>query len=393
LGPSSDTYRLRLEGRAELLEAGRRRYQALLEALRARRWEEQLRERLVTLREVAASQAQVDAALTMALRRAGTEGWPAHTPTVRLLHEVQALRDLLLRTAVERLGAAGHLPDAGDGAGLMRALEDHVRSTPREVAPGQRYAVATEALPEDLLPLRDAVAFGERLRSLFAQPFDPARPLPFKPEELEALRQRWPEGTAALSTCWARLDRVDPSGGVVGEVRKLAKREPHHAPRSGPEQLARAGYWFETAGWRLEGLVRERLALLPPRSEERLEVAFWLCERGGARPEARLRASATVGETRAGLLELAHELWEALHAVLPEAERWPEHRWERMLEAARRAGPVVSSAEASGIRNALRTFILARSLGTPWVRGWSEAGSLEEFVRQARDVARAYDGG
>ncbi len=389
MGPSSDTYRLRLEGRAELLEAARGRYQALLEALRARRWEEGLRGRLATLREVGASQGQVEAALTMALRRAGTEGWPAHSPTVRLLHEVQALRDQLSRAVAERL-EPGRLTEGGDLAGLMRALEDHLRCAPRDVPPGQRLAVALEALPEDLPALRDAAAFGERLRGLFAEPFDPARPLPFQPEDIEALRQRWPEGTAALSTCWSRLARVDPSGGVVSEVRKLAKREPGPAPRGGPSQLAGAEYWFETAGSRLEALVRERMVLRPPTSAERLEVAFWLCERGGGRPEARPRASAAVSEARAGLFELAHELWEALHAGLPEAERWPESRWERMLEAARRAGPGAPGTE--GIRSALRTFVMARALGTSLLRGWREPAALDALVWQSREVTRALEG-
>jgi hypothetical protein len=89
-------------------------------------------------------------------------------------------------------------------------------------------------------------------------------------------------------------------------------------------------------------------------------------------------------------LELAHELWEALHAGLPEAERWPESRWERMLEAARRAGPGAPGTE--GIRSALRTFVMARALGTSLLRGWREPAALDALVWQSREVTRALEG-
>lgn len=392
VGAVRDVYRARLEGRAELLEAARPRYRELLDVLRAPHWEERVRGRVELLRTSGPELERVDAALTQAVRRARVEGWPEPSPTVRMLREVLALRDAFFRTAAERLGVTGAMEappmerfEAGGGpTGWMWALEEHARCAPREVPPARRGAVALEVLPEDLPLLRDVSTFGALLRTTLCEPFDPARPLPLREEDLSALRRQWEEGEAALGACWARLTGVDPTGGVVGEVRKRAGREPHLAPHNGPEQLAQAEFWFQTARSRLDGLLRERLPLLQPTPAEWPEVVFWLCEQDRD-PEARLEASARVREGRAGLFGLAHELWEPLHA---EAWRWPERRWERMVEHARRAQPEARSAEAGRVRDALRTFILARSVGTGLLRGWREHDSLEAWVLHARDLAR-----
>jgi hypothetical protein len=404
VGASRDVYRARLEGRAELLEAARPRYRELLDVLRAPHWEERVRGRVELLRTAGPELERVDAALTQAVRRARVEGWPESSPTVRMLREVLALRDAFFRTAAERLGGtrAGQAPPMerfeaeglqvggvspvriSSPSGWMGALEEHARCAPREVPPARRWAVALEVLPEDLPLLRDVSTFGALLRRTLSEPFDPARPLPFREEDVSALRRQWPEGEAALGACWARLMGVDSTGGVVGEVRKRAGREPHLAPHHGPELLAQAEFWFQTARARLDGLIRERLPLFQPTPAEWPEVVFWLCEHE-RNPEARLEASARVREGRAGLFGLAHELWEPLHA---DAWRWPERRWERMVEHARRAQPEARSAEAGRVRDALRTFILARSLGTQLLRGWREHDSLEAWVLHARELAR-----
>ncbi|MFP2927725.1 hypothetical protein ACLESO_21510 [Pyxidicoccus sp. 3LG] len=386
--PSPDIYRSRLEGRAELLEAARSRYRELLEVLRAPWWEERLRGGMGTLRVTGEELTRADAALAMALRRARAEAWPEKSPTVRLLHEVQSLRDTFFRVAVERLGADAPSGAAVDASVLTRALEEHARCVPRRVAPASRWNVAQEVLPEDLPLLREVAAFGALLRACFSAPFDSFRPLPLQATELEALKRQWPEGVAALDECWSRLFRVDPTGGVEDEVRRRSGREQLQAPRSGPEQLASADYWFQTAVTRLDGLRGERLSCLRPTPPEWLDVVFWLCERG-RESLARLRAPASLAEPRAALFELAYELWEALHSGLPEAERWPEDRWERMLDCARRAEPLARGMESASVRQALRAFILSRSVGTSRLRGWSEKDSLEALLSWARELVRS----
>ncbi|QSQ27521.1 hypothetical protein JY651_22545 [Pyxidicoccus parkwayensis] len=384
VGSSDDIYRVRLEGRAELLEAVRPRFRELLDMLRAPHWEERVRGKLELLRESGPVLERVDVALTQALRRAGVEGWPERSPTLRLLHEVKGLRDTFLRTASERLASTG--PASGGITAWLKALEEHARCAPREVAPSRREAMALEVLPDDLPVLKDVAELGALLQRNFSQPFDPARPLPFQAEDLEALRREWTEGPLALATCWARLTRADLRAVVVSELRKRAAWEPRHAPRTGPEKLVHAEYWFQTARTVLEGLVRERLSLVPPTPFEWTEVVFWLCERD-RNEEARLETGDHVTESRAGLLGLAHELWEPLRGATPEERPWPVRRWERMQEYARRAEPEARGPAGLRVREALRTLILERSLGTPRVRGWREPDTLEAWVRYARELA------
>ena len=100
--PVADEYRLRLEGRAELLEAARARYRALLEALSAKAWEEPLRKELALLREAQAVATRVDEALTAALRRAQAESWPATSPTLQCLREVEALQQKVAQLSTQR---------------------------------------------------------------------------------------------------------------------------------------------------------------------------------------------------------------------------------------------------------------------------------------------------
>ncbi|NPC84092.1 hypothetical protein HPC49_38500 [Pyxidicoccus fallax] len=387
MAPSQDIYRSRLEGRAELLEAARLRYRELLDLLHAPDWEARVRARVGALRNVGAEQERVDAVLVMAQRRARAEGWPEQSPTTRLLHETQHLRESVFHAVSRKLGS---VVENASPVELLLRLEDHARCAPREVPPARRWAVAVEVLPDDLPAVRDGDAFGALLRGLFAEPHAFAGPPPLRDEDLETLRSQWPEGEAALTGCWARLMRADPTGGVAAEVRKRAGRESHHAPHSGPEHLARAEYWYQRARAWLDSLVRERLEAAPPTPAEWPEVAFWLRARERSQ-EARLRFADAEWEPRAGLFELAYELWEALHPECPEVDRWPEHRWARMVESARRAAPISSSPEAAKVRELLRTFILSRSVGTPLTRGWWEPDSLEALVHQAWSVVCSGD--
>src|SRR5512141_2280171 len=108
--PVADEYRLRLEGRAELLESARLRYRPLLEDLGAKVWEERLRKNVALLREVADAQARVDEVLTAALRRAQAEAWPSTSPTVQFLRDVQALREKLVHSVAQRVARSSTEP-------------------------------------------------------------------------------------------------------------------------------------------------------------------------------------------------------------------------------------------------------------------------------------------
>ncbi len=380
MGRPVDEYRLRLEGRAELLEAALLRYRKLVEWLGARAWEERARKELALLREALEVQARVDETLGSALRRAQAESWPALSPTVQCLREVQALRQKLAQSLAQRLGrrAEEPLPE------LLKALEERILTTPREVPLSQRGATALELLPVSLPTVVEVAAFGRLLEALFAQEVDPEAELSWSIEQGETLRREWPRGEAALAAAWSRLARVDRTGGLANELRKRAEWAPAHPPRTGPELLLHAEHWRGVARKRLEALVRTRFFPLVPMETERLELACWLCARQSD-PEARLPASGTVSDARAGLLELAHELWLTLRPdKADEVRRLEDAEWERLRARAHRAEKLPQGLEANRIRDVLRTFIRKRTMGSTVARGWQELPhSLEALVEQA----------
>ncbi|MHB8876951.1 MAG: hypothetical protein ACYC8T_24915, partial [Myxococcaceae bacterium] len=191
---ADDGYRLRLEGRAELLEAARLRYRALLTMLRALRWRARLRKNAALLRETAGAQGAVDEALESATRRAKAERWPARASMSRCLVEVAKLRAALSKVAARRLGGA----EPSLGAALSR-LEALALAGPRKVRPGQRWAIALEVLPSSLPALRRCASFGARLEQLFGRPAGEGDTLPFDAAEAQALSSDWVEGEAALA--------------------------------------------------------------------------------------------------------------------------------------------------------------------------------------------------
>ncbi|WP_224248506.1 hypothetical protein [Hyalangium gracile] len=377
--PVADEYRLRLEGRAELLEAARLRYRSLLEGLSAKVWEERLRKDRALLRETAEAQAKVDEVLTAALRRAQAEGWPSASPTAQLLRDVQGLREKLLQAVTQRLLRSPTEPLAG----LLRALEERALTAPRELTAEQRWPIALELLPDELPLLRELATFGRLLATLFSRPFDPEARLPFLIQEIGALRSQWSPGEVALGQAWSRLAGVDRTGGLVNELRKRAEQPPLHPPRNGPEHLLHAEYWRSVARKRLELLVRTRVHPLEPSPAESVKVAWWLFAREFT-PEARLPASEVATDARAGLIELAHELWTLLRPDRAEdPPRLPDTEWERLRERARRADQLSQGRDAERIRQVLRTFIWKRSMGNSVMRGWQESSSLESLVEQA----------
>jgi hypothetical protein len=382
-GPVEDEYRVRLEGRAELLEAARGHYYRLVLVLAESRWQERLRKELPLLREVAATQEQVAAVLAPALRRAEAESWPTRHPTVRCLYEVRSLREQLARDVARKLGRGAQEPFGS----LMSTLEDWLLTLPRVVPPQLRWSTAMEVLPDSLPALREAAVFGDFLESLFAQPLLLTGRIPFTAARREELRQRWPGGEAALASLWNRLSGVDAQGGLVRELQKQATRAPTRGPRNGPERLLHAAYWFQEARARLGLLVQARLAPLVPEPSETLEVLWWLFAREYA-PEVRLPASETLGEARAALIELAYESWDAQRPDIPDPERWLPARWERLEMLAHRADKARGGADGERVRGVLRELIQRHGIGSVALRGWRDSSRLVELVQQARALVR-----
>jgi hypothetical protein len=381
--PTTDEYRSRLEGRAELIESARLRYRTLLEALGSKAWEERLRQERPLLQETRDAQARADEVLTAALRRAQAEGWPSQSPTVQLLQEVQALRERLVQTVSLRISRRSSEPLTE----LLSALEDRALTAPRELTPSQRWATALELLPDELPLVHEFSSFGRLLATLFVRPFDPEARVPFLIDELGALRNQWSSGEAALAHAWSRLFGVDRTGGLVSELRKRAERAPLHPPRNGPEHLLHAEYWRSVARKRLELLVRTRIHPVQPTPAEFVKVAWWLCVRE-LTPEARLPASEVVTDARAGLIELAYELWSLLRPDRAESSPpLPDAEWERIRERARRADQLTQGRDRERVRDVLRTFIWKRGMGNSVGRGWQESpASIEALVEQAWSV-------
>lgn len=383
--PAADEYRLRLEGRAELLESARLRYRSLLEKLGAKLWEERLRDDLTPLRETMEAQPRVEEALASALRRSQAEAWPSSSPTVQLLRDVQALWEKLAKTVAQCLvrNPQEPLPE------LLQELEQWVLTAPREIPSEQRWSTALLLLPQELPCVRELTSFGRLLATVFAQPFDPEERLPFRVDEVDTLRHQWSSGEVALFQAWSRLSKVDRTGGLVADLRKRAERPPLLPPKNGPEHLLRAEFWRTLARKRLESLVRVRIRPVEPAPSECVKLAWWLFA-SELSPEARLSASEVASEARAGLIELAHELRvQGLTENTEEPPHLPDDAWERLRERARRATLQSQGPDAERVRNVLRTFIWKRGMGNAGMRGWMEqSSSLEALVEQAWRVDR-----
>jgi len=379
MGAPLDEYQLRLEGRAELLAPARERYYRLVLVLAESRWQERLRRELPLLREVAAHQDALDAMLAPALRRAQAEAWPTHNKTVRCLHEVHSLHEQLVRDVARKLGRSPQEPLGN----LMRALEDWLITIPREVPPHLRASTALELLPDSLPALREAAAFGGFLEPLFAHPMLLTGRIPFTHVQREELRLWWPRGEAALASVWNRLSGVDAKGLMVAELRKQATRAPHHPPRTGPERLLHAEYWRQEAWARMRQLVQVRLAPLVPEPHELTSVLWWLFEREYV-PRVRLLASEALPEARAGLIEVAYELWDAQRPDIPDEEHWTPARWVRLEEQAWRADEGRSGVDGERVRGVLRELIQRHGIGTQNLRGWKDSSRLVPLVQQAR---------
>ncbi|AEI63415.1 hypothetical protein [Corallococcus macrosporus] len=412
-----DNLRARLEDRADLLEATRLRYRALRGMLASFFWKERVRAQFELLLEVARTQPEVDATLAALKRRAAAEGWPERAAPVKLMRQVERLRDAVARAAFKRL------PEADRPATLGEALLK-LEETVLEAGPllGRRiWARAVELLPRNLPELRAACAAAEVFEHVFKRPA-PQGVLPFTVAEAEALQRALPLAEAALAALWRRLEHFDTRGQVKGFLQARVSRAPQRAPRSGPELLLHAAFWRGVAWARLRAVLEARLEPVVPTDAEVPALLVWLATReerlgrsvrglqvrpGGAAPsapeapglqpstegragddswrgwpsghagvsrpemlggvgadgaeEARLSACEAFGEGRAGLFELAAQL-ASLSRERPVGTWNEETAWARLWNAAQRARREQGE-DVERLRDTLRLFILLRGQG------------------------------
>jgi hypothetical protein len=402
-----DNLRARLEDRADLLEASRLRYRALRGMLDAFFWKDRVRAQFELLREVAQSQPEVDAALAALKRRAAAEGWPRDAAPVKLMAEVERLREELTHLALKRLPEDERPETLGEA---LLKLEELVL----EAGPllGRRtWARAVELLPRNLPELRAACAAAEVCERVFKRPA-PEGALPFDVAEAEALSRALPLAETALAALWQRLDHFDTSGRVKAFLERRAPRVPLQVPRSGPELLLHAAFWTGVARARLRALLEERLAPVVPSDAEVPALLVWLATRegstlarthearlgaqepftapgaaaardGGAR-DTKLEPCDAFGDSRAALFELAAEL-AALSRERPQGAWDEEAAWVRLWNAAQRArreeGPDVER-----LRDALRLFILLRGQAQMPARLFSPARAKPPAADVGADV-------
>ncbi|MDC0712413.1 hypothetical protein POL68_28380 [Stigmatella sp. ncwal1] len=387
-----DILRERLEDRADLLEASRLRYRALRGILSGFFWKERLRANLELLREVARVQPEVDAALAAASRRAAAESWPRESAPVRLLDEVRHLREAVAQAVKRRLAARE--PPALLGEAML-ALEEAVLAT-GPLLGGRTWARAVEILPRNLPELRAACAAAGVFEAIFKRPL-PKGVLPFSAAEANELGRALPLGEVALRSLWERLDRFDETGRVRPFLDRKVRQVPGPAPRSGPELLLHAAFWYDVARVRLGELLEARLDPVVARDEEVPVLLAWLVAREDS-PEARLEAGEVLGEGRAGLFELAIEL-ALLSRGRPEGAWNEEAAWVRLWTAAHRARDEAGE-DVERVREALLLFIRLRGRTNVPARLFSpdqappiapvgpDLKDLPGLVQAAREAAR-----
>lgn len=308
LGDDDDA-RVRLEGRAELLEATVLRYDVLLRHLRSFWWAQRVRRVSSVLREVARVQNEVDEAIARATRHAQNEAWPPRSALLHCLHTVTEQRAQLELITAKRLGEPAAKLTLTE---RFERLQHQVLTAPRVVLPGGRWVSAHEVLPWPS-PELDAIArFAQPLETLFMRPL----PLTLTLEEVDTLAATWSAGHHHLETVWKRLEALDLTGMLVRSLRRRARRLPAGAAKSGPEVLLHAEFWRAMANARIDAMLTERVGPVVCRENERWPVLRWLVGSGSLQLDPLSRAalielarainSLTRGPfERTGLLELA----------------------------------------------------------------------------------------
>jgi len=343
-----DSFRLRLEGRAEKLEVARLRLTALAQMLTSIRWKSRLRSNTALLRETAAAQGGVEEALTVVARRAKSEAWPPSSDVVRTAAEVERLSNRVASLSLRRLGVQCRPEDLSQ---RLEHLELVVLAEPRLVLPGQRWKTAQQVLPLTHPDVKRAADFAGLLESLFKRPMQPSARVPFSLEELDTLTQAWPDGQAALASLWARVERVDTAGTLTAFLRRRASNMPMRAPLNGAERVLAAEFWSHFAEGRLEELGQRLVAPVACAEGERFEVLRWLIQRETS-PEVRLPASSTLSDARGGLIELAVEL-----SAVPPPKSRTETWWRKLQLRAQRAQSAEADPDHQKLQDNLRLFL------------------------------------
>ncbi|GMT97624.1 hypothetical protein KH5H1_17430 [Corallococcus caeni] len=380
-----DDLKARLEDRADLLEATRLRYRTLKGVLESFFWKDRTRNHFELLREVAAAQPEVDATLAALRRRVEAEGWPRDAAPVRLMHEVERLREAVERAAERRLASASD-DEAADvpatlGARLLRLETEVLDAAP--FLGGRVWAQAVELLPRNLPELRAACAAGEVFERVFKRPVTEGAPA-FSDDEARELARALPLGAAALVALWERLERYDSRGRVKDFLQRRMRRAPTRVARSGPELLLHAAFWHDVARVRVRAVLEAELAPVVPRELELPALLSWRAALSED-PALRLSARSVFTEGRAGLVETAAAL-AALSRERPRGAWSEEVAWARLEQAAQRArteeGP-----EAEALRDALRLFVMLRGQARTPARLFSP----EHAKPASGDVARNGD--
>ncbi len=319
--------RVRLEGRAQLLEATRLQYRTLLQHLTSVRWKQRLRTSVNELRELARVQPEVDEAIERATRHAAKEHWPASSPLLKCLHDVVAARAQLEKLTAKRLGEQG---ESLDLAARFQVLEHHAFTAPRLILPGQRWANAQALLPWPSSELTVVAHFGERLESVFGKPLTvKAGPLLVSSEELDAVQTAWKRGVEAIDAVWQRLEAVDLTGALGRYLRSRARRAPNPSRNTGPDVLLHAEYWRAMTSTRIDAAMPYRIGPVVLKEGERFATLRWLLLRERDDVTAVLEVQPA---SRAALIELAY-----LMNRLPRDGRQWGTLWPRLLELAERA--------------------------------------------------------
>lgn len=328
--------RVRLEGRAERLEAAALRYRTLLDALKALRWRVRVAQVLEVLEAIASEQRAVDEALALVQRRAAAEGWPPGQ-VLETATRAHTLRAELARRVARRLGDASTGVLTEDLSRLLRLAA----AEPRRVPASARLDVARAALPRSLPELATAQRFGAALERAFDRPSEERGPLVLTAADWDELEALWPQGAEVLDVLWRRLESADASGGVARVLRERARRPGATEPADGMSILAHAEFWRTLATARVEQLAATRVEPARLRPGEAFPVFGWLLRRSSDD-----RATLPLADARAGLLELAHVLsgtaqtapgahpWEALESLAARADGDPsDEDWRRLREA------------------------------------------------------------
>ncbi len=280
-----DTLRARLEDRADLLEATRLRYRALRGMLTAFFWKDRVRAQYELLLEVARAQPEVDATLAALKRRAAAEGWPEQSAPLKLMREVERLREAVEHAAFKRLPVEARPATLGEA--LLKLEETVLEAGP--LLGRHTWARAVELLPRNLPELRAACAAAEVFEQVFKRPA-PEGLFPFTVEEAEALQRALPLAETALAALWQRLAHFDTRGQVKRFLEARVSRAPQRVPRSGPELLLHAAFWRGVAWARLRALLETRLEPVVPLDSEVPALLVWLAAR-----EARLGRAVVSG--------------------------------------------------------------------------------------------------